>query len=322
MKKLKLFTIIIGCMILLNLSGCFSPPGVTYIDFRSGREGLRLSILGPNEMKLYPGQETTYEEFEFIVENRGASNLENNDIYMRIQMTDNFLVKKDTDIGRITLRSLDEFNNMRITSLEGKSSYRRTGDQISHFLNTEATPPPQKYTTANIRADLCYRYKTILSDSICINTVKHLPGKGCSRTRYTYNQGQGAPIRITSIEIREIYTQDDEIQTNIVLEIENVEGNIVSLPDGSNFIEGCLSRHNINHIKIESATLGNNQLKCTEDDDDIIELIDNKRNIVCTLQGSHPDISEGHYDTTLYIELAYGYHTSAVKRVNIVREDY
>jgi hypothetical protein len=319
--KNKRIIIVCFCLIsLLILSGCFS-PGVTYIDYRSGTEGLNINIIGPNDITLYPGSTSEYDEYEFRIINKGSTTINKDDIYMRIQLTNNFLREKDTDKNRIILRSMDDFNAQKTTYLEGKTRFNIQGYDISHFINIEAIPGPHRYTTANIRADLCYRYKTILTESICINTRKHRPNQGCNKKEYYFSNGQGAPIRISKLEVRELQTSDDNIEIRLMITVENVQGNIVSSAQSDKFAEGCLLQQDINKIDIIEAKLGSIDLNCNNNND-IIELIDNQRTITCTIDDNISDNAQGYFDTPLYIELAYGYYTTYSKSISIIRTEY
>jgi hypothetical protein len=316
--KNNLILSFITILMLLGVTGCFS-PSVSYIDFRSGSEGLKLEIKGPNEIVLYPGSTSEYEEFEFIIRNRGSTNIENNDIYMRVQLTNNFLAERNSQKNNIVLSSLDSFNNQKITTLNGKGRFNRQGDYISYFMNIDAFPGPHEYTSATIKADLCYRYKTILATTICVNTQKHRQGEGCSKKDYSFSNGQGAPILISNLEVKETQGNEDSVELRLIFTVENREGDIVST--SGKFTEGCLLQQDINTVGLIEAKLGSLDLKCNEGNN-FLELIDNKRTVICTIEEGLPNIGQGYYDAPLYIELSYGYHTSASKTITLIRKQY
>lgn len=310
---------------LLGLTGCL--PTSTEVDYRMGTEGLVLSIEGADEILIYQNDFAPYENYEIKVENKGATSIEegssssSNGIYMRIQMSE-FLKEKDSEKNKVSLRSLNDIAGYSITTLEGKTRYGTNGEYISHFLDVLATAPPNQGVQANIKVDLCYSYKTVLSDSVCIENHVMRQNKGCKQKEYSYSSGQGAPIKISSIEIKYNLLEDDKVTPKVIFKVENDEGDIVSLAEGTEFMQGCLSQQNLNKIKLVSAKLGANSLSCDTEDNDIIELEDNEKIIVCELQGSSEDTPEGYFDSPLYIELEYGYHTSEVMEIDIIRENY
>jgi len=315
----KLVTIIVTLTLLVfTFSGCL--PSASVIDYRTGTKGLLFSIEGPNEITIYGNEPSPYEEYEIKIENDGATKIEDQDIYVKIDLKDGFLKMKSDGSNYATLNSLDAFNLATIHQLEGKTKWGFDGEDISHFFTLEALARPNQGVTAIISAELCYRYETILSDSICINTIKHRDGGGCSRSDYPYG-GQGGPIKISKVEVREIVDDRGDVTPRIVLTIQNAEGGIVSLPDGDNFKEGCLAKEEINKLKITEALLGQDYLTCNDGDDEIT-LVDGEKRVVCELGGQLPENPQGYFDTTLYIELEYGFHSIISKTVDIIRKNY
>lgn len=318
-NKKSIITLIILTLLVFAFSGCL--PTASIIDYRTGTKGLLFSLEGPNEIIIYEDEPSPYEEYEIKIENDGATKIEDQDIYVKVDLKDGFLKMKNDGSNYIILNSLDAFNLATIHQLEGKTKWGFDGEDISHFFTLEAMAPPNQGVTAIISAELCYRYETILSDSICINTVRHRDNEGCSRSDYSYGSGQGGPIKISKVEVREIVDDRNNVVPRIVLTIENAEGGIVSLPDGDNFKEGCLAKEEINKLKITEALLGQDYLTCNDGDDEI-SLVDGEKRVVCELGGQLPDNAQGYFDTTLYIELEYGFHSITSKTVNIVRKNY
>ena len=308
-KNISILEIMIGILLisLFGLTGCL--PSTPAINYRTGTEGLVLSIDGSDEIFIYQNDVAPYENYEIKIENKGATPIKegtsgssNDGIYMRIHMSE-FLKEKESGKSKVSLRSLDDIASYSLTILEGKTIYGTKGEDVSHFLDVLASAPPNQGVEANIKADLCYSYKTILSDSICVENKVMRRNKGCTRKEHTYSSGQGAPIAITNVKIEYNLLQDDKVTPKIVFKVENVEGDIVSLAEGTEFMQGCLSQQNLNKIKLVSARLGANDLNCDTEDNNVIELKDNEKVIVCELESSSIESPEGYFDSPLYIEL-------------------
>lgn len=294
--------------IMLFLVSCL--PSTTEVDFRSGRDGVSVEITGPEKITLYSGSPLPVEVYDIKVENKGATDLNNDDIYMRIKSVGDFLKPKEGT--PMIVNSVSELSGQSMSVIEGKNIYSNKGDFAYHYATFTAYPD-EVSTTVDV--DLCYRYKTVLSDSICINTIKHKEG-GCVKDKYTYSSGQGAPVVVQKVEVGYIPQEDGVVIPKLMITIDNNDGGIVTLPD--KFKEGCTAQEDINRLKIGDVKLGNQDLDCGITDKTL--LIDEEKTITCTLSGIQPESPEGYYDTTIYVELEYGFHTSDSINVDIVKE--
>lgn len=318
----KLAIILISCMLL---PGCL--PSTPEIDYRVGTEGLVLSIIGPEEIMLYDDEAQYFEDYEIKIENKGATTIGGSGsasttegIYMRIQLSE-FLSEKDSGKKQISLNSLSEISPSPLTELDGKTMYSNEGWDVSYFLPIKATAPPNRGVDASIKVDLCYRYKTILSSTVCVNTKKQKEGEGCKTKEYSFYGGQGGPIAITKVEVRETTEQDGKVNPRVILTVENRGDDIVSLPEGDDFKQACLASQNINKLKMNAVKLGTRDMTCDVTDNQIDISDDDEKVVVCTYSGDMGTAPLGYIDSLLYVELEYGYHASESKDLSIVRKD-
>ncbi|MFT4303233.1 MAG: hypothetical protein ACMXYG_01595 [Candidatus Woesearchaeota archaeon] len=306
----KIILTIQSFLIVVFLIACStSSPS---IDYRTGRQGLELSITGPNNIIIYTGSELPLETYDIKIENKGATDIKNDEFFMRVTPTGNFL--RPTENTVLIVNSLNEITGGRITEIAGKSLYSSKGDEIYHSVIFRPFPQDIFQTTLNV--DVCYTYKTILSDSICIETIRNQEN-GCKTNRYNYNRGQGAPIVIESVELKYLPSTENRVKPRLEIDIVNADGGIVTLPE--NFKEGCLAQNQINQVKIDSVKLGEQELLC-DVPENILQL-DQRRKIICNLESELEEDPQGYYDTLLYIELSYGFHATRNMRVSITRQN-
>jgi hypothetical protein len=319
--------IIIFVSLVLVITGCnfnFLPSAPMSIDFRTGTLGLEVNIDGKDNIMIYGASSSTKETYIIRIENKGATSIKDDGFYMRFHLSEDYLITEDKK-NNIILEKLSNFNARDI--LEGKTKYSKSGDKGEYLLVLQGAAPPNQGATAKISLDVCYRYETVLADSICINTKFHEnKDKGCKKNEYSYSQGQGAPIKISKIEVKESAEESGSTTPSptLVITIENPKGGIFSLPEGEKYKEGCLQKKEINQLKIEEARLGTYDLKCDGiKEDKKVEFSSNERKIVCSLPKDNKfEDPEGSLQTVLYIKLEYGYHQNEEKTINIVRENY
>lgn len=316
--------IILVCLsVLFAMVGCgFDPfPSSSVPNFRTGKEGLELSLEGADRIYIYGSNASLVEPYLIRVENKGATKIMDQDIFLKVNLLDGFL--NNFENSHLTLNSLKDFEGGQgPTELGGKTKDHRTGELVTHTINLKPVTPPSRGLTSRISIDLCYKYETILTDSVCINT-KLQQNKGCTKNRYAYHSGQGAPINIKEVEIKEVLGDSTGSILNyfVVFVIENSKQNIFSLADTSgSFKEGCLAKSDINKLELTEAKLGKYDLECQEK---IIEIKDKERRVVCELEDKDFGTGDfGHVDTLLTLKLEYGYSENLVKEVDLIREDF
>ncbi|MFT4343154.1 MAG: hypothetical protein ACMXYE_00230 [Candidatus Woesearchaeota archaeon] len=309
-KKFILNCIFVAVAILI--AGCdFITGNFSQRDFRVGNEGLTLQIEGENLIYIYGGDEYATNSFTLHMENRGTSHIENNDIYIRVNSPQGFIEMQNGE-------SITELNTLSDTPtdvLYGRTEFTNQGDKGMHTITYNAYAPLQG-ATATINVDMCYRYTTKLQvPSLCLRTNPTVNDRNCRET-YSFTQGQGAPVRISRVEINE-RRMDGEINHDLLLTITNAGRGITSLAEGDAFKEGCLARNEINKIRLSTINLGTQSLQCSGENN-IISLQDGETTVRCQVPETIQS-SEGLIHLPLTIELDYGYHVSANQRINIQR---
>ena len=297
-----------GIMLCLSLAlfgceGLFGDRTSIREDYRTGTEGLHVAIDGARSLVVFEDERDIREDYWITVENRGATALESEDIFMSVAMPEGFL--QTTDATRLT--SLQQFNEIRTDILRGKDRYSLKGEKLSHILTvTPSTPRPG--ATASIHADVCYRYETILSETICID-----PGQkgACRRTSFSYPRGQGAPISISNLEVS-LRRDGTQVEPRLLITIENVRQGVVTLPE--EFINACTTRDNINKLEVVRVELGSETLHCTTQEGSV-----NMRDSIATIScsGRRMDSQDDVFHSPVIVELAYGYHTSVSHSVGL-----
>lgn len=317
---------IITICTLMILQGCI--PDTPELDFRDGTEGLVLSLEGPDEIKLVGSMQDATEEYSFTVENKGTYTVEDDQVYLKIRVADEFLKDLTSSTSTVSLQKLSSFNGGgKITQLYGKTRYYKEGDSVQHFTSFKTSVPLGTSITSTIDADLCYLYRTTLSKTICITTKKRYDNKGCSEKVYSFSNGQGAPVAITQAEVRESTAADSTVnEIRIMLTIENVGGDLVGLgtKDGASVLSDlCTSQSYLNQLEITSAKLGNRDLTCNLGNS-IISLEEDEKVVECKLTTipSTDNTLEGYMQTPLNINLTYAYHANSQKEVDIVSEEF
>ena len=114
---------------------------------------------------------------------------------------------------------------------------------------------------------------------------------------------------------------DRTISPKLILTIENTKGNIFTSED--EFINGCTTKENINKIKASSliVRLGQEDLTCISGNNGYLFFDKNKIKIICESKNPIKDNPQGFYDTTLYVELKYGYFETVKKEIDIKKEN-
>ena len=311
-KKIKLTIAATILFSALLISGCDLLAGSTFTraDYRVGNEGLTLIMEGNRDIRILQGEEFATGDVTIHFQNRGATNLQNDDIYVRITTPGDFIQPQTETI----ITELEQFSDTSSETLYGKSEQTRQGDIASHNIVFNAYAPLQG-ASSTIDIEACYRYKTILQvPSLCLRTDSRADSRAC-RTQHTFTRGQGAPIRISNIEIAERRMGED-ITHELLITVTNAQGGIATIPHDDSFKEACLAKQNINMIHLETVTVGTQELTCNVENQ-LIDLREKERTIRCNVP--RLETSEGTIQVPLYVELSYGYHTKAQHQVNIQR---
>ncbi len=302
--------------LMLFISGCsgFSPrPYQT--DYHTGRDGIVLEFLpnSPPEEVIEGSILPVY----LSLSNEGAFTLnESAHGVISFSFTETFL----------ELMPNTAPESWDIVPAEGaffgKSMMYPQGEQRFHLLPSlfavnlpgQISNPP-----VIVSASLCYPYKTILSDEICIDTTPmtgDVRRKVCELEDKSYPQGQGGPVAITSVDF-EMQQYGLHMRPVLFIEVQNVGGGRVLAPADPSVAcqdQGSMSRQ-WNHV-IVKASLSGEELTCVNDG-----LMDLNNGIIrCYMQsggfGAHLN-----YYANLEITLDYVYRSSISKEFEIYRID-
>ncbi|MBT5023511.1 hypothetical protein HON01_11875, partial [Candidatus Woesearchaeota archaeon] len=157
----------------------------------------------------------------------------------------------------------------------------------------------------------CYKYKTRANPVVCLDTnpTDKLSDKVCNPNGASPGS-QGAPIAVSSIE-----QETTPKATYFRIQISNAGGGVAF---DANSIGSCphlLDYKELNKIRYYVPTLGEGQAfgECKPDHDKL-RLVNGQATIFCKFPHSQ---QQGAYQTTLNIELEYGYKNSISQQVDI-----
>jgi len=333
-KKLILITIIL----LILISGC-GPTNNTSNeqDFHKGISGLTIEFLkNTPPPRIFEG-----DNFPVIitVKNNGAYSLkEEEKAILSLGVEKDYtksvnllqggrvqLVQTSTAQG-ITLEQAAAF------SLNGRSQTNSNGDEeiISYNIGAAQVDPQSEYHQSSVIVTLCYPYETVLAKTICIDTdVNNLrPSKKvCNAQDLILNDGQGAPVAITKIEVSMLPAQvsdqkslSEKIRPQFLIYVENKgPGLVIKTEAVKDFCTKSDTVHENFNIVYVDAELSGRKLKCQlekkEDNDELghIKLKDKKDIIRCSTSADDSayladiDRNIDSYLSPLKITLKYGY---------------
>ena len=295
---------------LLALAGCGTgtrTSGLT--EYRSGTQGLEISFLRNSPpTSIYAEDET----FSALIEikNRGVYPGENDgDLPAELHFTgfDRNIIQ-GLETTPITFREGEaktRYNpegGFQIATLEGR---------IDQGLFSRARV--DRYS-AEIRATICYPYRTFASLDVCIDpNPNRASSQDACRPGITSGGSQGAPVAITNVE-----TIAQRGAARFVLTISNVGGGEVLLPEYlPNCVEPSTTRSEYDKVRIVNAELsGQVRLDCTPHDE--ITLHNGRATVVC--RADNIEDTGPAFRTLLNVEIEYGYK-KAIQRTMQIRGD-
>ena len=314
---LSLIIFILGC-------GTQSTKTKKDIDVRVGVEGLKLEFL-----KNTPPQKIFERElFPVIIKvgNKGAFSLkDNNKAILSLGVEKDYTENVQLLAGG-RVQKVD--GNAANFDLEGRSIVNQKGEEevISYNLKAGKVDPQSEFHSSTVIATLCYPYQTILESTVCIDTdISNIrPGKKvCKLQDIVFNNGQGAPVAVTKIEVQMLPTQESQsqeggygrIKPQFLIFVENKgQGTVIRKESVNEFCTQSGATHkNINIVYVD-ASLSGQKLKCqlvaTEGTSfpRHIKLKDKKDIIWCSKEEGIP--AQDTYLTPLKIVLGYGYTQS------------
>ena len=307
MKNKNLTILLIFLLIIAGCKTSGSKNSIIDEDIRKGTQGLIL------EFTKNAPPDKVFEDSIFPI----AMKLKNNGAY-------------DIEQGFLALGLEKEYVSMAIGNdeiqrfqIEGKSAFNPGGDEDFITINAHAKKAgPQSEThSSTILATVCYPYKTIFGNSVCVDPDifgTKLSNKACQMKDQEFKDGQGAPVAIAKIETRmlpDAGQNSDIVIPHFIIHIENKgNGEVIS---AEKIQDACTNRpleyKDFNKIKIQ-AFFSNQELNCNLGDDfgeAEVRLKEKKYIIRCTMEdgiGKNKDA----FSSILKVELDYGYtHTIA-----------
>lgn len=316
MKNKTIITLCILFVVLTLLTGCSNNNKGTQAARKiTGTDGIAINIEGKNNIELF-GNYDTSEVYQISIENKGKYDILDNEFYGEITLKDG-LKQNEENIQALTFNSFSEFNEYQTNYLEGVNQNREKGDFITKVISLDTNVPSGQGITSGFDIKTCYKYETIFSETICINSIRNEKQQNCKKNEYNFNSGQGAPIKISKVEVSDKIIQDNLVAPRLLITIENTKKQIATLP--SEFTGGCTGEGNLNKIKLTTAKLGQQTLSCKLNDE-MIDLSKNTQTVICDLD-DNPNIDFGDsFDTVLYIVLEYGYSESKSFNIDITRK--
>lgn len=322
-KKIILMASILTILIL-GCNASSSTKTKNTVNVRVGFNGLAMEYMkNTPPIKVFEG-----ETFPVIIKirNNGAySILKEEKAILSLGVEKDYTQKTQLlESGRI--KKIEGADNAASFNLEGRSIINTQGEEevISYNVMAGKVDPQSETHASTVVATLCYPYQTTLDSSVCIDTDVsnlNLGKKACTVQDMAFNDGQGAPVAVTKIEVSMLpaqistESQSGNIVPQFLIFIENRgQGTVMKNEVVNKFcIESDTSHANINIVNVQ-AFLSDKQLDCRKDkNEDItrtfVKLKDKKELIRCTLQEGIPT-SNNAYSSPLRIILSYGYTNS------------
>ncbi len=318
---------IVPIFLILFILGCGTQTSKTTkeIDVRVGLEGLKLEFLkNTPPQKVFEGQ-----TFPVIVKvaNKGASSLKDNDkailsLGVEKDYTENVQL---LPAGRIQPVG----SNAASFNLEGRSTINVKGEEevISYNIKAGKVDPQSEFHSSTAIATLCYPYETTLDSTICIDTdVSNIRSgkKVCKLQDLVLNNGQGAPVAVTKIEIQMLPSQESQqspegygnIIPQFLIFVENRgQGTVIKREVVQKFCTQSDTTHENLNIVYVDAFLSGEKLECQlqakqgSNERGHIKLKDKKDIVRCFLKDGRSGTQDS-YLAPLKIVLSYGYTQS------------
>ncbi len=286
--------------------------------------------------------------FGFDIVNRGAHSLEGGK--QGVIMLDFNPIYFDSDSDQITVPFHDETNRRYESfNVRGKDPGYTAGERTMVNLGFARAniPGTRESVSTELNANICYPYRTFLSDVVCIDTnVFDQVSDPLCRSRVKGYSSQGAPVAITRVSPTmmpiEIIDEETETTVSVVdedgqfwgleretvstqhvilkpafeIQIRNVGGGTPFYSEDRTIEQTCLrsdDSRRVNQVRI-FADMDGLELECTPQ---FVDLNDGVTR--CELPDDDLFATPSSYQAVLNLELEYYYLDSESKRINIQR---
>jgi len=315
-EKKSVFIVILVVLILF-VSGCTTKTTEepTKVNYRTGTEGLTLSLPASSPQKLYEGDSNV----PLVVEVRNKGAFPQEDETKGNTRLDGKIWISGYDDQILTISPVSQSLNDD-GELEGKSPYNTDGGYKAYTftmgVGTDNLPDGMPYYNPTLILTAVYKYKTIASPMICLDPQPRstkIREKVCTIQESIGLGSQGAPVSVTKVE------QDVTSEKFLFKIYVDNEGGGLVIPTTQVSIDPNRGYewNDLDKVRYE-VSVGNEQINrqdCRPRNE--VKLIDGKGYIFCTW-----DIrdEERTYETVLNVELNYGYTTSIEKEIEIFEE--
>ena len=313
-KKHGLKKILLGLFIIflsfILITGCNFKKGKDKPEqsaqfVATGSQGIELKFVSNQP----PVKTYTTSGLQFLVEvrNRGTYTVPRIELYL-------------TGYDKRMIPGLRGIYSPAITRLDGKSTYMPQGGYTTADFSVSSVSLPRTTPSykPNFLLTACYPYKTIATPLVCVdsNPADTISDKACDvKQKSSISAGsQGAPIAVTTIQTT---ATPKEMIFRIQLQNMQTKG----LPFDRSALSKCpgsLDYKDLNRLKY-TVRLGASQIGQCSPKNAEVRLVNNKGMIFCRFPHSGASAA---YETTLNIELDYGYKNSIAKKVEIENIDY
>ena len=317
----KFYLLIIAVMLVSACRG--SGEGSLDDKLQTGIDGLTLKFLKNGVPEVIEGNRLS---MALEIRNEGFSYIEDSLLVLYTEKDVLKLEKWDLP-GRLRVNS----DNSLSFNLRGKTLANRKGEfELPSFtVKAEKINESRNKIESMVGINACYRYYTIFSESLCIDTDpfgRKIASKSC-KAKDISSSSQGAPVAITKVEqsIFPAETPDSAIiELNIY--IENKGKGI--LIDPEKYKDACLGKgQGFNSILLTKLKFswyeynyeGLSDFECSPNP---IEQRKKEYVVRCRLKEESAIPSETlTFETPLLIELYYGYKISDSIRIDVLNDE-
>ena len=311
MKKEYVFVFLMFS--ILSIAGCEQGADTTSSvgkRFIGGDKGLTLSFSQDIPTRI---GDNNADEFDIIIiaENEGEFDIESGKIIASLQGID----REAFSLSSLSVKSK--------TELAGKIKFRDR-EEPGEELELEFRDARYKFDldadfTVNIRADVCYEYKTRAQADLCLKREanKRLTNDVCNLDNNDVNvENSGAPVQVTKL----IQRPSGANEVTFTFDIEkNGKGDVY---EPGTFFDVCEEKRDKKdriNVKVSSVSgrLNPNCDRLGGGSEGVIDLIDGKRTIKCQISTS--SLQDFAHTRPLSIELTYFFKDST--QTKIIVED-
>jgi hypothetical protein len=316
-NKYYLITIILIAIILSSCSGN-NNNGIDETELKIGTTGLQINVPDKNILEVI---EENNAYLNFQIHNQGAYNIEEGILVPSYEK--DYLEIESWEMPS----SFKNSENIITYDIEGKSKYMKKGEiQIASIvLKARNIDDTLNKIESSIILNSCYKYSTILSKTICIDTDpynQNVVKKVCQVSDISTTSGQGAPVAITKVEQKVIPGNSvDSVRVQFTIHAKNVDNGIIL--NDNNYKQVCTgekyTKEDYNIIKIKSLKFSDyeypSEIKCSFD---TLKETEGDYYTVCTLNEEYSiPKTMLTFETPLTIELSYGYKISEPVKIEI-----